>query len=719
MVKQYLSKSWVTLGAVCAMALAAAAAVAGTDAAPGVADDWHKEVVYQIYPRSFSDSDGDGIGDLQGIVSKVPYLHGLGVDVVWINPIYKSSHYDGGYDVTDYTDIDPVFGTLKDWNALRDALHANGMKIMMDLVLNHSSDAHPWFIQETHLKELQYKLTGLMRRASAAEGESIVTLLADPGSKTDSALSPTVTQAAAAITAFVAIDDSAAESSGYPEKTAQLSTLARSLSACAEHHNLCPQVALPLDDFYIWRDRPNNWTSLFSGPAWHRNTAAHGYFLSIFSVHQIDLNWRNPRVRLAMAKVVSTWEARGVDGLRLDSLGSISKDPTYADAAASDFHLAGTGFKSFENLPAVHRYLRELARNYTPQLRVIGEAAFSPSTAAVSYAGIGRNECKEVFVFDHISVDCDGAKWRTKPFDVKRFKTEMGLQQRVVHDKAWLGNYLENHDQLRIVSRYGDDKAYRVQSGKLFATLLMTLEGTPYIYQGQELGMTNLPENTFKKVEDIGDIEARNYYYAQVKAGEAPKDVFHQVATRNRDNVRSAMQWSTEPFAGFSTHTPEVHVNDNFKQINVAAALKDPDSILHYYQKLIAMRRETNSWVHGLFRDELPNHEKVFAYTKTTAEQRSLVLLNFSGVPQPIILEKTALLRGATEQTYGNYRDPEALAQAQVLQPWEARIYVGKAPLVNVCQQPASGEACTALLSVYPKTLLPAPSVTHSETFKK
>ncbi len=638
--------------------------------------DWQKEVVYQVYPRSFADADGDGMGDLRGILSKVDYLQSLGVNVVWLNPIYKSTHFDNGYDVSGYLDIDPAYGTMADWIALRDALHARGMKIMMDLVLNHSSDEHPWFIQEKHVKALHHTLAGLLQSASDAQAERILNLLADPESVTDAKATPKVAAAAKAITAFMAMDSGAAEAAGYPPKAVQLSTLARALAPCVRGE--CPEVGMPFDDFYIWRDHPNNWTSLFSGSAWHKVAGTGAYYMSLFSVHQVDLNWRNPRVRQAMAHVISTWEARGVDGLRLDSLGTLSKNPSFADAPPSDRHVAGTGVKSFTNLPEVHRYLRELSRVYTPQLRSIGEVAFSHSERALVYAGIDRSEVKEVFVFDHLSVDCRGPKWRAKPMDVAAFKKEISYQQSIIHDRAWLGNYIENHDQLRVVSRFGNDTNYRKQSGKLFGTLLMTLEGTPYLYQGQEIGMTNLKESTFSKLSDIGDIEARNYYKAQVKAGEDPKTVFHQVASRNRDHVRSAMQWSDAPFAGFSAKQSVNYVNDNYRSINVAESIADPDSILNHYKKLIALRRKYNSWVHGKFIDELPNHPKVFAYSRSTPQEKSVVLLNISDMAQDIILPKTAILEGTAVDLVSNYPNPDPLTETVHLRPWESRVYVGR-----------------------------------------
>jgi oligo-1,6-glucosidase len=642
---------------------------------------WQNEVVYQIFPTSFADTNGDGIGDLRGILGKVDYLHRLGVNAVWLNPIFTSSHFDGGYDVSDYLAIDPQFGTLEDFTALREALHARGIKLVMDLVLNHSSAEHPWYVQEVKLKRLQHQLTELMRTANADDSEAILNLLADPNSRADQPLSLAEAAAARAIDRFSEVDDQPAAAAGYPARAVQLATLARVLAPCAAPEHRCTGAELPFDDFYIWTNTPNNWTSIFSGPAWHAVDGTDAYSLSLFSVHQIDLNWRNPQVRANFGKIVATWESRGVDGMRLDSLGTLSKNPTFPNAAPANLYSSAVGTKdltkTFTNLPAVHRFLRELAKVYKPDFRSIGEVAFTHSDGALQYSGNDRGEVKEVFVFDHLSYDNDGPKFHPKPLDVLGFKRELVVQQNLIHGRAWIGNYLENHDQLRIPSRLGDPGAYRVQSSKLFAILLMTLEGTPYIYQGQEIGMTNLPVGMIKNIADVEDIEASNFYDAAVKAGASPAATFEVVSARCRDHMRSAMQWSSAPNAGFSSHLGPVRINPNTATINVDAAIEDPQSIWHFYQQLIEKRRQHPSWVHGKIEDLMPNHPKVFAYARSLAAEKTWVLLNISGAPQTVELPAEALPKGALRDSLSNYPDAPALQTKFVLRPWEARVLVG------------------------------------------
>ena len=636
---------------------------------------WQRDVVYQVYPRSFADSNGDGVGDLRGITQHVDYLHALGVNMVWLNPIYQSTHFDGGYDVSDYTAIDPAYGTLDDWYALRDALHARGMRIMMDMVLNHSSDGHPWFIQEKRLKTLQHGLATLIMQATPNDGEAIINVIADPSDVLDGA-SDAVRQAARLVNTYASEDDHEATRLGYPNRVVQMASLAEALEPCVGDHHRCLDVARPFEDFYIWRETPNNWTSLFSGSAWHAVPGTGGYYLAIFTEHQIDLNWRNPTLRHAVENIIGMWEKRGVDGFRLDSAETLSKNPTFPDGTNTPDG-TGRGKALFSNLPEVHHYLHELAHTIKPTIRTIGEAAFVGRDAPVYYAGLERGELNEVFLFGQMAIDCNGTKWRRKPFKLVDFKQVIATQQSVIHGRAWLGNFLENHDNLRIVSRYGDAQHYRVASAKAFASLLMTIEGTPYIYQGQELGMTDLPEGTFKKIEDVDDVEGRNYYTNHVKLGESPAEVFHQVASRNRDHVRSAMQWDATTFAGFSTRTPKVRLNDNHDTINVQASQKDPESVMHYYARMIHGRHSHDSWVHGAYLDLLPNDPAIFAYTKTTAEEKSIVLLNMSSSEQDVNLPASALPAHVSESIDSYPEEVGPLAAHVHLRPWESRIVIG------------------------------------------
>ena len=638
-------------------------------------DDWHQDVVYQIFPRSFADGNGDGIGDLQGITQKVDYLKKLGVNVVWLNPITKSTHYDSGYDVSDYTGIDPDFGTLQDFDALAKALHARGMHLMMDIVLNHTSDEHPWFIQERRLKGLQFALSQILASANAEDGEQILNMLGDPAS-IDTAPTNAVQGARSLVKDYVSADDSAAVEAGYPTEEESLRALARELVPCVEEHAACHAISQPFDDFYLWRTHTNNWTSIFSGSVWHWLPDVGGYYLALFSSHQIDLNWRNPRVRKAMERVVRVWESRGVDGLRLDSIGTLGKDVTFPDAPPtpiSELSATGRGLQYYTHREAVHPWLRELATTYTPNFRTVGEAAFTLEhpNAPYDYSGENHAEMNEVFVFEHMGLDCNGNKWRTKPFVALPFKKVMDTEQALMVRKAWLGNYLENHDQMRIVSRYGDAAHYRSESGRLFATLLLTLGGSPYIYQGQELGMTNLPPDFFKKVDDVEDLEARSYFAAQVQAGEAPDKVFHEIIGRCRDHVRSAMQWSAAPQAGFSPKAGAVRVNPNYTTINAEQQQQDPQSVLRAYQDLIKLRQSHLQWVQGEFSDLLPDHPTVFVYQRKGVQGTSWVLLNISSTPQSITLPQAP----AAKQVWGSYAATRTLQTQMTLQPWEALVF--------------------------------------------
>ena len=671
--------AWLLALMVC---LAPAAATAAVAAAPEVAA-WKKEVVYQIFPASFADSNDDGVGDLRGIIGKVDYLHRLGVNVVWLNPIFKSPHVDSGYDVTDYLDIDPMYGSLADWYDLRDALHSRGMKMMLDLVMNHTADDHPWFVQEKRLKGLQHALTALMRQADADTRGQILQVL-------QHRLQPTpqdavaVRAAAAALGSFDRADDSAAMLAGYPDHQQQLATLEQLLTPCMLEPRSCPSIEQPEHDFYHWRAVPNNWTGIFSGSAWHYVDAVDAYFLSLFSIRQIDLNWRNPQVRQAMANVVDIWQQRGLDGMRLDSAGTIAKDPGFPNGRPGRLKTDGVGSEHFRNLPLAHAYVRELNRHFGPNFRSVGEVGGDIGQVALDYAGTDRHECREVILLDHTGVDFDGNKWHTKRFELPILKQRLDFQQKLAHGRAWLANYLENHDQLRVVSRWGDIKNYHDASAKVFATLLMTLEGSPYIYQGQEIGMTDLREDTFKSITEVDDIEGRIFYDEAVRFGADPKVMLHEIVTRSRDNVRSVMQWDSSPYAGFSHAPPKVDVNDNFASINVAQSQARPDSVLNYYRKLIDLHRDQASWLSGSFTDHLPADPTVYVYSRDLDDERSLVVLNFSSAARDLALPVAAQLGSNHRLLVGNYEAVEPMGATLHLRPWEARVYLAKGRLRQV-----------------------------------
>ena len=636
---------------------------------------WQREVVYQIYPRSFADGNGDGIGDLRGITAKADYLQDLGIDMVWLCPVNRTTNYDNGYDVSDYLDIDPTFGTLADWEEMRDALHKRGIKVMMDLVLNHSSDAHPWFTQEIRLKTLQRQLPAEppadWHGDAATFRSTMRALLMDitPPTAVDIHKAPFHAWHETLDTFRKA--SGRASQLGYPSPVEQLTRLARLVYGTPEE---VKREVEQNHDFYIWRSAPNNWTSVFSGTAWHSIEATGLYYLALFTLHQPDLNWHNPQVRQVMYDTVHTWVQRGVDGFRLDSVGFIAKDQRYLDAPASDTARMGRGMQYFINQPEVHEYLRELhtvAIGDAP-VRTVGEVSFSPVEVALDYAGLQRHELTEVFLFDHMYVDTQNDKWHPVPFKLTEFKKIIGRQQSVTHGRAWLANYLENHDQLRAVSRFGDDKTYRVQSATMLGTLLLTLQGTPYIYQGQEIGMTN---GNVSRIEDLDDVEARNYYAVSVKAGDAPAKVMANVAARNRDNVRTVMQWDASAHGGFSKHTPWIKVNNNYKSVNVKQETADPQSVLSYYKKLIATRKEHDVLITGQYTDLLPNDDQLYIYERTLGDKKIVVMLNFSSQPKIVPIALPTLISAQPRVLLSNYDTPSVTKTGLTLRPYEARVY--------------------------------------------
>ena len=637
---------------------------------------WQKEVVYQIYPRSFADGNGDGIGDIRGITSKVDYLKALGVDMVWLCPVNRSTNYDNGYDVTDYLDIDSTFGSLADWEALRDALHARGIKIMMDLVLNHTSDAHPWFLQEARLKRLRHllpqKAPAALNMGDAAFRAAMQALLRQrPLPKGIDPHAEPFASLIGAVSDLRKGTERACEL-GYPSFAEQMEDTLAWLFGTPQARQ---KTELSNRDFYIWRDKPNNWTSIFSGSAWHFVEDIGAHYLALFTVHQPDLNWNNAQMRRQMERVVETWVQRGVDGFRLDSVAFIAKDQRYLDAPSSDTARMGRGLQYFVNQPEVHDYLKALQQHAIKHtgIRSVGEVTFSPVEVSLQYAGYNRQELTEVFLFDHMYVDIKNDKWDAIPLQLKEFKRVIGRQQAVIHNRAWVANYLENHDQLRAVSRFGNDKKYRSQSASMLATLLLTLEGTPYIYQGQEIGMTN---GNFSRIEEVDDIEARNFYAAALALGDDPQLVMSKVSARNRDNVRTVMQWDSSQFAGFSQHQPWTKVNANYKEINVSQSLRDPSSVLNNYVKLIALRKKYDVFVAGAYQDLLPNDEHIYAYTRTLGSNKIAVILNFSNDPQAASLDLTQLLAQKPTALYYNYSAPQPPTPGPLfMQPWEARIY--------------------------------------------
>lgn len=551
---------------------------------------WKDAVVYQIYPRSFKDSDGDGFGDLQGVIQKLDYLADLGVDALWLSPIFMSPQKDNGYDVSDYRTIDPRFGTNADMYQLIAEAHNRGLKIIMDLVANHSSDQHRWFLESKKAKDNPYR------------------------------------------------------------------------------------------DYYIWKDAqadgspPNNWGSMFSGSAWQWDADTEQYYLHYFLKEQPDLNWENPQLREEIYDLMRFWMAKGVDGWRMDVIGSISKDQTFPSYDSDERYVVG---EYHSNGPRLHEYLREMHREVLQPFgaMTVGEGNGSDVEAAKLFTDPTRSELNMIFTFSHMDIDTEPTeqlgKWAVKPFDLVALKHDLALWQEGLNAIGWNTLYLENHDQARVISRWGNDTNYREASATAFATILHGLKGTPFIYQGEEIGMVN---NQFE-LRDYDDVEIHNAYrdlveQRQLLSAEAFMAAVHLKA---RDHARTPMQWDATAKAGFTTGTPWMKLNPRYPEINVAAALAEPRSIYHYYQRLIALRKRESVLRDGRFELLLPNDKALFAYTRTTATEKIFVIANMS--EEAVTTIPSLAVEGAFETLLGNYEQAPDLANLQSLRPYEAVIY--------------------------------------------
>jgi oligo-1,6-glucosidase len=519
---------------------------------------WKSAVVYQIYPRSFADSNGDGIGDLPGATARLDHLAELGVDAVWLSPVYRSPMDDNGYDIADYQDVDPLFGTLADLDALIAAAHERGIKVVMDLVVNHTSDEHPWFVESR--------------------------------SSTDN----------------------------------------------------------PKRDWYIWRATPNDWESIFSGSAWEHDPITDEYYLHLFSRKQPDLNWENPEVRAAVYAMMRWWVDRGVDGFRMDVINLISKPAGLPD---------GNLWALCANGPRVHEFLAEMHREVLAgrELLAVGETPGAGIDDARRYSDPARAEIDMVFTFEHVGLDAGSSKWDLRPLRLPELKANLSAWQDGLAEVGWNSLYWDNHDQPRIVSRWGDDGEHRVASAKTLATVLHLLRGTPYVYQGEELGMTNAH---FTHLDAYRDIESVNWAKGAIAAGLTMPEVLRSLAVKSRDNARTPVQWDASPNAGFTTGTPWLPVNANHVEINAEAARKDPDSVFHHYRKLIALRHTAPVVVHGDYRLLLPEDEQVFAYERTLDTTTLTVLANLSGAPAPV----PAVDGDVVLSTHGRAAPPSELA---------------------------------------------------------
>ena len=564
---------------------------------PPVAADWWKSaVVYQVYPRSFADSNGDGVGDLGGIVARLDYLATLGVDVLWLSPVYPSPQDDNGYDISDYQGIDPIFGSLAEFDTLVDGVHERGMRLVMDLVVNHTSDEHSWFVQSRSSPDSPKRDWYWWRppRAGMTAGE--------PGAE------------------------------------------------------------------------PTNWESFFSGSAWELDPASGEYFLHVFSRKQPDLNWENPEVREAVYSMMRWWLDRGVDGFRMDVVNFISKDPALPDGRVIAGGPFGDGTPAYICGPRVHEFLAEMRREVFAgldgPLLTVGEMPGVTVEEAVLFTDPARGEVDMVFQFEHVQLDQGVTKWDVQPLRLRDLKASFGRWQAGLEAVGWNSLYWDNHDQPRVVSRYGDDGEFRVQAATMLATVLHLHRGTPYVYQGEELGMTNAP---FDRMEDFRDIESLNHYAAAVAGGSEVADVLAGLRRMSRDNARTPMQWDASPHAGFTSGTPWIAVNPNFVEINAAAALADEGSVFHHYRRLIALRHDEPVVAHGDFTMLLASDAVVYAFTRRLDDVELLVLGNFSA--EPVTADVPSAAEWATAElllaNYAPYDDPPAL----VLRPWESRVY--------------------------------------------
>ena len=546
---------------------------------------WKESVVYQIYPRSFCDSNGDGIGDLNGITGKLDYLKELGIDVIWLSPVYKSPNDDNGYDISDYQAIMDEFGTMEDFDRMLATAHEKGIKIMMDLVVNHTSDEHKWFIESRKSTDNPYR------------------------------------------------------------------------------------------DYYIWRPAkedgslPNNWGSCFSGPAWEYDKTTDMYFLHLFSKKQPDLNWDNPAVRQDVFDMMNWWLKKGVDGFRMDVISLISKEPGLPDKEPGI-----NGYATFNvsaNGPHVHEYLQEMrqkALNNADTITV-GECSGVTLEEAKKYARSDEKELNMVFQFEHMDVDSDekAGKWTTRKMDLRNLKKILTRWQKGLQDIAWNSLYWENHDQPRSVSRFGNDSdEYREISAKMLATCIHMMQGTPYVYQGEELGMTNCPFNTLDNFRDLESINAFHELTEQGKMTE--EDMMAAIGYKGRDNARTPMQWDDSAYAGFSTANPWIMVNPNYTKINAKDQVNRKDSVFKYYQKLIKLRHESELIVYGTYDLILDDDKDIYAYIRTLGDEKLIVYCNFSENTREVELPEEFVNK---KVLISNYSDAKANPKI-TLRPYEA-----------------------------------------------
>ncbi|MFC5527861.1 glycoside hydrolase family 13 protein [Cohnella yongneupensis] len=530
---------------------------------------WKEAVVYQVYWRSFLDTDGDGYGDLEGVIRKLDYIKELGADVVWLNPCYGSPDVDNGYDISDYRSVMPKAGTMDTFERLLKEVHARGMKLIMDLVVNHTSDKHPWFLESQSSKEN------------------------------------------------------------------------------------------PKRDYYIWRKEANNWRSYFTPSTWEYDEATEEYYFHSFAVEQPDLNWANPQVREEIYDMMRFWLDKGIDGFRMDVINLLAKQEGFPDAQNPD------DISYLGNNPGIHEYLQEMHDRVLKHYDVftVGEIPFVTPEDGVLYVGEDRGELNTLFHFEVLDYM---AHW-----DIKKFKEIQKRWYDGMWGKGWNSQFMNNHDHTRVVTRFGNDREYRVESAKCFATLTHTLPGMPYVYQGEEIGMTGV---RFPSIDDYNDIALKNKYKEEVAKGREPQEVFDSLLHLARDNSRTPMQWDGSENSGFSEGAPWLKVNPNYREINVEQALADRDSVFYYYQNLIRLRKENEVMVYGSYEPILEDHPHLYAYFRTLGDKQWFVLLNISEQEVQAELPEEVTSR-LGETIVRNYPVRADQAEELVLKPYEARVY--------------------------------------------
>ena len=550
---------------------------------------WHKSTVYQIYPKSFNDTTGNGQGDINGIIEKLDYLKKLGVEVLWLTPMYKSPQADNGYDISDYYNIDENYGTMQDFEKLLEEAHKRGLKIVMDIVVNHSSTENEWF-KKSEQEDPEYR------------------------------------------------------------------------------------------DFYIWKDavngkEPTNWQSKFGGNAWKYSEKRKQYYLHLFDVTQADLNWENENVRKKVYEMIRFWLNKGVDGFRLDVINLISKDQRFLNDDGSDKRFVPDGRRFYTDGPKIHEYLKEMNREAfgSDELITVGEMSSTSLDNCVRYSNPSEKELSMVFSFHHLKVDYpNGEKWVKAPFNFIELKKIFSEWQKGMYNgNGWNATFWNNHDQPRALSRFGNDGKYHNESGKMLATVLHGLQGTPYIYQGEEFGMTN---PYFDDINKYRDVESHNIYKIKEKERLSNKEILDILMQKSRDNSRTPMQWNNSKNAGFTTGTPWIGIPDNYRKINAEAALNDENSIFYHYKKLINLRKNEELMITGKYEDIDLENEKVYAYRRVGDNGELVIISNF--YENPVEFDVKGLNLNNAEVLLSNYKTEPEISEGKIfLKPYEAVIF--------------------------------------------